>query len=97
MADLLAKAASPVPKFAAVICEDIERSGRDTFNVLKLEKKLSRNGIPLFAIDEPAHIDGVNATTVLVRRMKQGAAEWFRLQLSPSGPGSAPRTSRPAR
>jgi hypothetical protein len=48
---------------------------------LKLEKKLSRNGIPLFATDEPAHIDGVNATTVLVRRMKQGVAEWFRLQL----------------
>ena len=72
---------APVPKFAAVICEDIERSGRDTFNALKLEKKLSRNGIPLFATDEPAHIDGVNATTVLVRRMKQGVAEWFRLQL----------------
>ena len=81
MADLLAEAASPVPRFAAVICEDIERSGRDTFNALKLEKKLSRNGIPLFATDEPAHIDGVNATTVLVRRMKQGVAEWFRLQL----------------
>jgi site-specific DNA recombinase len=81
MADLLAEAASPVPKFAAVICEDIERSGRDTFNALKLEKKLSRNGIPLFATDEPARIDGINATTVLVRRMKQGVAEWFRLQL----------------
>jgi hypothetical protein len=81
MADLLAEAASPAPKFAAVICEDIERSGRDTFNALKLEKKLSRNGIPLFATDEPAVIDGINATTVLVRRMKQGVAEWFRLQL----------------
>jgi len=81
LADLLAEATSPVPKFAAVICEDIERSGRDTFNALRLEKKLSRNGIPLFATDEPAHIDGVNATTVLVRRMKQGVAEWFRLQL----------------
>ena len=72
---------APAPKFAAVICEDIERSGRDTFNALKLEKKLSRNGIPLFATDEPAVIEGVNATTVLVRRMKQGVAEWFRLQL----------------
>ena len=81
MADLLAEAASPAPKFAAVICEDIERSGRDTFNALKLEKKLSRQGIPLFATDEPAVIEGVNATTVLVRRMKQGVAEWFRLQL----------------
>jgi site-specific DNA recombinase len=81
MADLLTEAASPAPKFAAVVCEDIERSGRDTFNALKLEKKLSRNGIPLFATDEPAVIEGVNATTVLVRRMKQGVAEWFRLQL----------------
>ena len=81
MADLLTEAAGDAPKFAAVICEDIERSGRDTFNALKLEKKLSRNGIPLFATDEPAVIDGVNATTVLVRRMKQGVAEWFRLQL----------------
>jgi hypothetical protein len=81
MADLLAEAASPAPKFAAVVCEDIERSGRDTFNALKLEKKLSRSGIALFATDEPAVIEGVNATTVLVRRMKQGVAEWFRLQL----------------
>ena len=81
MADLLAEAARPVPRFAAVICEDIERSGRDTFNALKLEKKLSRQGIPLFATDEPAVIDGVNSTTVLVRRVKQGVAEWFRLQL----------------
>ena len=81
MADLLAEAATPAPKFAAVVCEDIERSGRDTFNALKLEKKLSRSGIALFATDEPAVIEGVNATTVLVRRMKQGVAEWFRIQL----------------
>jgi hypothetical protein len=81
MADLLHEATAPAPKFAAVICEDIERSGRDTFNALKLEKELSRQGIPLFATDEPASIEGVNATTVLVRRVKQGVAEWFRLQL----------------
>ena len=81
MADLLAEAASPAPKFAAVVCEDIERSGRDMFNALKLEKELSRQGIPLFATDEPADIEGVNATTVLVRRVKQGVAEWYRLQL----------------
>ena len=47
MADLLHEATAPAPKFAAVICEDIERSGRDTFNALKLEKELSRQGIPL--------------------------------------------------
>jgi hypothetical protein len=81
MADLLREAAAPAPRFAAVICEDIERSGRDMFNALKLEKELSRQGIPLFATDEPADIEGVNATTVLVRRVKQGVAEWYRLQL----------------
>ena len=81
MADLLREACAPTPKFAAVICEDIERSGRDMFNALKLEKELSRQGIPLFATDEPADIEGVNATTVLVRRVKQGVAEWYRLQL----------------
>src|SRR6202020_2553198 len=53
----------------------------DTFNALKLEKKLPRQGIPLFATDEPASIEGINATTVLVRRVKQGVAEWYRLQL----------------
>ena len=81
MADLLTEAQAPLPRFAAVVCEDIERSARDTFNALKLEKKLSRQGIPLFATDEPASIEGINATTVLVRRVKQGVAEWYRLQL----------------
>jgi DNA invertase Pin-like site-specific DNA recombinase len=81
MADLLREAAAPAPRFAAVVCEDIERSGRDMFNALKLEKELSRQGIPLFATDEPADIEGVNATTVLVRRVKQGVAEWW---LSPA-------------
>jgi site-specific DNA recombinase len=81
LAHLLAEAATGNPRFAAVVCEDIERSGRDTFNALKLEKKLSRAGIALFATDEPAVTEGVNSTTVLVRRMKQSVAEWLRLQI----------------
>jgi hypothetical protein len=81
LADLLTEAASPSPRFAVVVCEDIERSGRDTFNALKLEKKLTGQGIGLFATDEPAVIEGVNATTVLVRRVKQSVAEWLRLQI----------------
>ncbi len=81
LAALLAEAGSPSPRFAAVMCEDIERSGRDTFNALKLEKKLSAAGIPLLATDEPIDIAGMNATTILVRRVKQGIAEWFRFQL----------------
>ena len=81
LADLLAEAASPAPRFAAVMCEDIERSGRDTFNALKLEKELAAAQMPLFAADEPIDVAGVNATTVLIRRVKQGVAEWFRLQI----------------
>jgi site-specific DNA recombinase len=81
LAALLAEAASPLPRFAAVVCEDIERSGRDTFNALKLERQLGDAGIPLFATDEPISVEGMNATTILVRRVKQGVAEWYRLQI----------------
>src|ERR1035437_4746574 len=81
MAEMLAEATAPEPRFAAVVCEDIERSGRDTFNALKLERELSDKGVPLFATDEPADIQGINPTTVLVRRIKQGVAECFRLQI----------------
>jgi site-specific DNA recombinase len=81
IADLLAEAAGPNPRFAAVICEDIERSGRDTFNALKLERQLADAGIPLLAADEPMDMDGMNATNILVRRVKQGVAEWYRFQL----------------
>jgi site-specific DNA recombinase len=81
LADLLAEAATPAPRFAAVTCEDIERSGRDTYYALQLEKQLTLAGIPLFATDEPIDVAGANATTVLGRRVKQGVAEWFRLQI----------------
>jgi hypothetical protein len=37
--------------------------------------------VPLFATDEPANIQGINPTTVQVRRIKQGVAEYFRLQI----------------
>ncbi len=81
IADLLNEAASPTPDFAFVVCEDIERSARDTYNSLKLERQLQDRGIPLFATDEPFNVEGINATTILVRRVKQGVAEWYRLQL----------------
>ncbi len=51
------------------------------FSALRLEKELDGQGIPLFATDEPAQIEGINATSVLVRRIKQGIAEWYRIQL----------------
>jgi len=81
VADLLNQARSPAPDFAFVICENIERSARDTYNSLKLERELQDQGIPLFATDEPFSVEGVSATAVLVRRVKQGVAEWYRLQL----------------
>ena len=81
MADLLRAARSPEPPFAFVICEDIERSARDNYNSLKLERRLRDEGIAIFATDEPFSVQGVNATTILVRRVKQGVAEWYRLQL----------------
>jgi hypothetical protein len=81
MADLLRAARSPEPPFAFVVCEDIERSARDNYNSLKLERQLRDEGIAIFATDEPFSIKGVNATTILVRRVKQGVAEWYRLQL----------------
>ncbi len=77
-----AKRNPPRPDFAFVVCEDIERSARSMYNSLKLERELQDQGIPLFATDEPFNIEGINATTVLVRRVKQGVAEWYRLQLT---------------
>ena len=52
MADLWPRPARRSRNSPAVVCEDIERSGRDMFNALKLEKELSRQGIPLFATDD---------------------------------------------
>ena len=84
LADLLAEARSPAPRFAAVVCEDIARSGRDTFNALKLERELGDNGILLFATDEPIDLDGTDPATILLRRTKQNIAEYFRLSLKQS-------------
>ena len=81
MADLLTDAAAPNPRFSVVVVEDIERASRDFYDSVKLERKLGTHGIPLLATDEPADITGLNATTVLVRRVKQGVAEWYRIQL----------------
>jgi DNA invertase Pin-like site-specific DNA recombinase len=81
LADLLAESRSPAPRFAAVVCEDIERSARDTFNALKLERQLADSDILLFATDEPLDLEGTEPATILLRRTKQNIAEYFRLQL----------------
>ena len=64
-----------------MVVEDIERSARDNYNALKLERELGDEGITIFATDEPFSVEGINATTILVRRVKQGVAEWYRWQL----------------
>ena len=84
LADLLAQARSGQPPFAAVVCEDIERSGRDTYNALKLERELGDSDILLFATDEPLDLDGTDPATILLRRTKQNIAEYFRLSLKRS-------------
>jgi site-specific DNA recombinase len=81
LADLLAEARSPAPRFAAVVCEDIERSGRDTYQAMRLERILGDNDVLLFATDEPLDLEGAEPATILLRRTKQNIAEYFRLQL----------------
>ena len=81
LADLLTEARSAAPRFAAVVCEDIERSARDTFSALRLERELGSSDILLFATDEPLDLEGTEPATILLRRTKQNIAEYFRLQL----------------
>ena len=81
MAQLRAAIAADRPPFAAVICENIERAGRDMYDALRLERELRRAGLPVFATDEPIDAQAPEAFTILVRRMKQGMAEFFRYNL----------------
>ena len=79
-----------------MVCEDIERSGRDTYNALKLERELGDSDILLFATDEPLDLDGTDPATILLRRTKQNIAEYFRLSLKrrTCGAGCAPTPRR---
>jgi len=78
MAQLRAEITAPKPAFTAVICENIERSGRDMYDALRLERELRKAGLPVFATDEPIDTAAPEASTILVRRVKQGMAEYFR-------------------
>ena len=78
LADLLAEAAHPGRRFEAVVVEEIERAGRMVYQSTQLEHTLERAGVPLFAADEgPIALSEKRATQILVRRMKQGVAEWY--------------------
>ncbi len=79
--ELLAEAARTERRFDAVICESIERIARRTYYGTKIEHDLERNGVALFAADEPILLSGKRATTILTRRVKQGVAEWYVLEM----------------
>ena len=81
---------SPAPRFAVdVVCEDVEHRAPATpwFPCKWKRRLLHEHGIPLFATDEHADIAGVNSAALLVRRVEQGVAEWYRLKLQREQPG----------
>lgn len=83
VAELLEEAQRPDRRFAAVICESIERVARRTYFGTKIEYELEQAGVTLFAADEPI-ITGPRArraTPTLTRRVKQAVSEWYVLQM----------------
>jgi site-specific DNA recombinase len=79
--DLLAEARRPNRRFDAVICESIDRIARRTYYGAKIEHELEQAGVALFAADEPILLSGKRATAILTRRVKQGVAEWYVLEM----------------
>ncbi len=81
MAELRAAIASGECPFSAVICEDINRTGRDMLDSLRLEKELRAAGVLIFATSEPIDVQAPQASTMLVRRMRMAESEYFRYNL----------------
>jgi hypothetical protein len=81
MAELRAAVASGHCPFSAVICEDINRAGRDMLDSLRLEKELRAAGVLIFATSEPIDVQAPQASTMLVRRMRMAESEYFRYNL----------------
>ncbi|MET7427116.1 recombinase family protein [Dactylosporangium sp. NPDC005555] len=86
--DLLTEATAPDRRFDVVICESIDRIARYTHQGTKIEHDLELAGIPLLAADEPIILDGhtngrrrKRASQVLLRRTKQGVAEWYIIEM----------------
>jgi site-specific DNA recombinase len=86
--DLLEEATRPDRRFDAVICESIDRIARWTHQGTKIEHDLELAGVPLLAADEPIILNGQHngrkrkrASQVLLRRTKQGVAEWYILEM----------------
>jgi site-specific DNA recombinase len=79
--ELLEQAQSGDSAFDAVICESIDRVARRTYFGTKIEHDLEKAGDALFAADEPIAVNGKRASAILTRRVKQGVAEWYVLEL----------------
>lgn len=83
ISDLLEEAQCADRRFAAVICESIERVARRTYFGTKIEYELEQAGVALCAADEPI-VTGrgaKRATPTLTRRVKQAVSEWYVLQM----------------
>ncbi len=83
ISDLLEEAQRSDRRFAAVICESIERVARRTYFGTKIEYELEQAGVALCAADEPI-VTGPRAkraTPTLTRRVKQAVSEWYVLQM----------------
>ena len=86
IADLLEEARRRDRRFDVVICESIDRIARRTYIATEIEHQLEQAGVRLLAADEPIMLPAAgrrakNATQVLTRRVKQGVAEWYVLEL----------------
>jgi site-specific DNA recombinase len=86
IADLLAEAERPGRRFDVVICESIDRIARRTYIATEIEHRLEQAGVQLIAADEPVPLRAngrkpKTATQVLTRRVKQGVAEWYVLEI----------------
>lgn len=84
--DLLEEAQRPDRRFDVVICEDISRIGRRSYISTEIEYRLEKAGVLLIAADEPFRLDGPGrrtktSTQVLTRRVKQGVAEWYVIEM----------------
>jgi site-specific DNA recombinase len=85
IADLLEEASRRDRRFDAVICESIDRIARRAYIATEIEHQLEQAGVRLLAADEPITAGErggkPRATQVLTRRLKQGVAEWYVIEL----------------
>ena len=75
----------PGPEFAAVIVRRHRALRPGHLQRAQTGKGTVRPGHPAVRHRRAGRHRGVNATTILVRRVKQGIAEWYRFQLKEKG------------